>query len=143
VPALTSLSQRAGGVYSFAGDPQSLSALFQQYGRALQNEYAITYISPQTLRDGVNRSLSVALVGTAASTTSTYNPGGVLPEVASQSWLLFAAILLGLVALLLAPAVISWIGRVGGGKRRKSRIRIMGPETGRTSSMAHGRIKLK
>jgi VWFA-related protein len=145
VPALTSLAQRAGGVYSFAGDPQSLSALFQQYGRALQNEYAITYISPETLRDGVNRSLSVSLVGTAASTTSIYNPGGVLPEVASQSWILFVAILLGLVALLLAPAVISWAARGAGGKHRKGRIRLVGPEASRTSasSMAHGRIKLK
>jgi VWFA-related protein len=145
VPALTSLAQRAGGVYSFAGDPQALSALFQQYGRALQNEYAITYISPETLRDGVNRILSVALVGTPASTTSIYNPGGVLPEVASQSWLLFVAVLLGLVALLLAPAVISWISRGAGLKRRKSRIRIVGPETSQpsSSSMARGRIKLK
>ena len=145
VPALTSLAQRAGGVYSFAGDPQSLSALFQKYGRALQNEYAITYISPETLRDGVNRSLSVSLVGTAASTTSIYNPGGVLPEVASQSWILFVAILLGLVALLLAPAVISWAARGAGGKHRKGRIRLVGPEASRTSSssMAHGRIKLK
>jgi VWFA-related protein len=146
VPALTSLSQRAGGVYSFAGDPQSLSALFQQYGRALQNEYAVTYVSPNALRDGVNRSLSVALVGTAASTTSAYNPGGVLPEVASQSWLLFVLILLGLVALLLAPAVISWISGGVGGKRRKSRIRLVGSGNGptsSTSSMARGRIKLK
>ena len=145
VPALTSLAQRAGGVYSFAGDPQSLSALFQKYGRALQNEYAITYISPEPLRDGVNRSLSVSLVGTAASTTSIYNPGGVLPEVASQSWILFVAILLGLVALLLAPAVISWAARGAGGKHRKGRIRLVGPEASRTSasSMAHGRIKLK
>jgi VWFA-related protein len=143
VPALTTLAQRAGGVYSFAGDPQSLRALFQQYGRALQNEYAITYLSPHTLRDGVNRSLSVALVGTPASTTSTYNPGGVLPEVASQSWFLFVVILLGLVALLLAPTAISWISRGTGGKRRKGRIRILGPETSHTSSMTRGRIKLK
>jgi len=146
VPALTSLAQQAGGVYSFAGDPQSLSALFQQYGRALQNEYAITYVSPETLRDGVNRSLSVSLVGSAASTSATYNPGGVLPEVASQSWLLFVAVLLGLVALLFVPAAISWISRGGGGgKRRKGRIRLAGSESSRTSSnsMARGRIKLK
>jgi VWFA-related protein len=145
VLALTTLSQRAGGAYSFAGDPQSLSALFQQYGRALQNEYALTYTSPETLRDGVNRGLSVALVGTAAATTSTYNPGGVLPEVANQSWLLFGAVLLGLVALLFAPAAISWISRLGVGKRKKGRIRLVGSETSRASpsGMARGRIKLK
>ncbi|MFN2120740.1 MAG: hypothetical protein ACK2T0_10140, partial [Anaerolineales bacterium] len=107
--------------------------------------YQPAYISPEPLRDGVNRSLSVSLVGTAASTTSIYNPGGVLPEVASQSWILFVAILLGLVALLLAPAVISWAARGAGGKHRKGRIRLVGPEASRTSSssMAHGRIKLK
>ena len=45
---LKSLAQQAGGGYSFAGDSQSLSALFQSYGRTLQSEYAITYISPST-----------------------------------------------------------------------------------------------
>ncbi|HEY6072014.1 MAG TPA: VWA domain-containing protein, partial [Anaerolineales bacterium] len=88
--ALKSLAQQAGGSYSLAGDPTGLAALFQAYGRKLQSEYAITYTSPSRLRDGVNRSLTVSVAGGgAAAAQVSYNPGGVLPEVPSQSWLLF------------------------------------------------------
>ena len=76
---LTSLTKAAGGGYSFAGDPKSLSALFQLFGRTLQNEYAVTYTSPSTLHDGVNRGLTVALVGSPAAAKSTYNPGRCAP----------------------------------------------------------------
>jgi len=141
---LTSLAQKAGGAYSFAGDSESLSALFQMYGRALQNEYAITYTSPQTLRDGVNRGLTVGLAGSPLSSQSTYNPGGVLPEVASQSWLLFGLILLGLVALLLGPKLIALVTRgVSGGGRRKARIKLLDGEAAPQPSLAKGRVKLR
>ena len=141
---LTSLAQKAGGAYSFAGDSESLSALFQMYGRALQNEYAITYTSPQTLRDGVNRGLTVGLAGSPLSSQSTYNPGGVLPEVASQSWLLFGLILLALVALLLGPKVIALVTRgVSGGGRRKARIKLLDGEAAPQPSLAKGRVKLR
>jgi VWFA-related protein len=141
--ALRSLAQQAGGGYSFAGDAQSLSALFQSYGRELQNEYAITYVSPLTLRDGVNRSLTVAIQGAQASAQVQYNPGGVLPEVASQSWVLFGAILLGLVALLVAPLLFGLIGKGGRPARRKSRVKLVGGTSGPAPSMARGRIKIK
>ena len=122
---LKSLTQQAGGGYSFAGDPQSLTALFQQYGRTLQSEYAITYTSPSTLRDGENRNLSVSLTGGAATAQGKYNPGGVLPEVPAESWLLFGGILVGLVILLLIPTIIGLIGSRGsGGGRKKGRIKL-------------------
>jgi VWFA-related protein len=122
---LKSLTQQAGGGYSFAGDPQSLTDLFQQYGRTLQSEYAITYTSPSTLRDGENRNLSVSLTGGAATAQGKYNPGGVLPEVPAQSWLLFGGILVGLVILLLIPTIIGLIGSRGsGGGRKKGRIKL-------------------
>lgn len=141
---LRSLAQQAGGGYSYAGDAQALTALFQSYGRELQNEYAITYVSPLTLRDGVNRSLQVSIQGAQASAQVQYNPGGVLPEVASQSWTLFAAILLGLVVLFVAPLLLGLIGRGGGSGRRKSRIKLMGSAGAQTPSMAaRGRIKIK
>lgn len=99
--ALKSLAQQAGGSYSLASDPQGLAALFQAYGRTLQSEYAITYTSPSKLRDGLNRSLDVTLTnGGAAAGQARYNPGGVLPEVPSQSWLLFVGVL---VVLLVRP----------------------------------------
>lgn len=146
---LKSLAQQAGGGYSYAGDAAALSALFQSYGRALQNEYAITYTSPTKLRDGVNRALTVSLTGTPVSATAKYNPGGVLPEVPTQSWMLFGAILLGLVVLLIAPVLIGLGSRgIGGGGKRKGRIKLAsaGPSAGpsqQAPSMAKGRVKIK
>lgn len=110
--ALISLSERAGGLYGYANDADALRNLYERYGRALQSEYAITYRSPATLRDGINRSLTVALKGNPASQalaeTSTYNPGGVVPEVAQPaSWLVFL-VLLGFLSILLAlPALMN------------------------------------
>jgi len=131
--ALRSLTERAGGTLGYANDLESLRGLYEQYGRALQSEYVITYISPSTLRDGVNRSLSVALSGNAEQVTAEYNPGGLVPEVAGRNtWPLFFAILGGLVILLFAPALISrgveMIGglRTGKGKTAKkgSKVRL-------------------
>ncbi|HTX91179.1 MAG TPA: VWA domain-containing protein [Anaerolineales bacterium] len=104
---LQSLAQRAGGVYSTASNQADLSNLFQLYGRALQSEYRITYTSPSTLRDGQGRTLTVSLGGTA-SAQAKYNPGGVLPEVASSaSWLVFLVFFVILVALLFVPWIIN------------------------------------
>ena len=140
---LKSLAQEAGGGYSFAGDAQALSALFASYGRALQNEYVVSYTSPATLRDGVNRSLTVSLGGLSASAQTNYNPGGVLPEVATQSWPLFVAILLGLLALLVVPTLLRLVPRAGGGGRGKGRIKLSGSNPAPAPSMARGRIKIK
>ena len=146
--ALQSLAQQAGGTYSFAGDPKGLAALFQQYARTLQSEYAFTYLSPSTLRDGVNRSLTVALTagGAAATTAKTnYNPGGVLPEVGGQSWLLFGGILVGLVVLLFVPILIGMLSRGGnlGGGRKKSRVKLAGETPSQPVAAARPRVKMK
>jgi VWFA-related protein len=144
--ALQSLAQQAGGTYSFAGDPNGLAALFQQYAIALQSEYAITYVSPSTLRDGVNRSLSVQLTtGGAATTVQTkYNPGGVLPEVGSQNWLLFGGILAGLLVLLFVPIVIGMVMRGGTGSgKKKSRVRLADEPKSQPVAAARPRVKMK
>jgi len=140
---LKDLTKAAGGAYSFAGDSQSLSALFQLFGRTLQNEYAITYTSPATLHDGVNRGLTAALIGSPSAARSTYNPGGVLPEVVNQSWLLFGVILLALFALLLAPAAWALGSRGLGKTRRKGRIKLLEEAAQPSASLARDRIKLK
>lgn len=106
--SLKAFSSRAGGIYSFANDPDTLKNLYQLYGHALQSEYRIVYTSPSKLRDGANRSLNVSLAGTGGSASSraqvSYNPGGVLPEVAqSMSWPVFGALLAGLLLLLFIP----------------------------------------
>ena len=148
--ALKTLASQAGGSYSFAGDPKGLAALFQQYGRALQSEYAITYLSPSTLRDGLNRSLTVDLAGSGAAVQGNYNPGGVLPEVPNQSWILFAGILLGLLVLLFVPILLRMSSRGlaglgGGGGQKKGRVKLTGAPTSTTqpATAARGRIKMK
>lgn len=127
--ALSSLAERSGGLYSFVSDSEGLNKLYQQYGRALQSEYSITYVSPATLRDGINRNLSVSLSTAGVSTETNYNPGGVLPEVSSNSWTLFAWIMAGLLLLLVIPFIFgSASGLLSGiGKQRKGKIKMAQP----------------
>jgi len=109
--ALTSLAESAGGVYGYANDASALTDLYERYGRALQSEYAISYLSPSTLRDGVNRSLTVSLkkggsVATEGEKT-LYNPGGLVPEVPQPApWGIFLGLLAVLVILLVIPAIL-------------------------------------
>ncbi len=125
--ALQGLASRAGGVYRFASGPDALVGIYEQLGRALQGEFSFTYISPSTLRDGVNRGLTVTISDT--STSSQYNPGGVLPEVSSSSLPLFGGILAGLLLLLALPLLFR-------GKSAKT-------AKASQASSAKGRIKLK
>jgi len=112
-PALRNLAEQAGGTYGYANDPEALRKLYEQYGRALKSEYMITYTSPAALRDGVNRSLSVKLSESLPSVPgeSSFNPGGLVPEVAasaSANWQLFFGLLILLVLMLAAPMGIQW-----------------------------------
>jgi VWFA-related protein len=138
---LKSLAEQTGGIYGFVTDSEALKGLYQQQSRVLQSEHRITYVSPSTLRDGINRNLTVSLSGAAVSTEGQYNPGGVLPEVSGRSWILFVAILAGLLALLLVPTIFNLSrqafssipkGKIGGG-------RLIGKSP---QSSARGRIKL-
>ncbi len=71
----------------------------------LQSEYSITYTSSSILHDGLSRTLTVSLGG-SATTQASYNPGGVLPEVSHAApWLVFIILLVVLVGLLFAPRV--------------------------------------
>ena len=112
-PALKNLAEQAGGTYGFANDPEALRKLYEQYGRALQSEYVITYTSPAALRDGLNRSLSVKLSESLPSVPgeTSFNPGGLVPEVAaspSTNGMLFLGLLILLVLMLVAPMGIQW-----------------------------------
>ena len=138
---LQSLTGRTGGQYAYTSDAASLTAQYQQYGEAFQSEYAITYVSPSTLRDGINRNLTVSLTDAAVSTQGQYNPGGVLPEVSSRSWTLFAVLLTGLLVLLFLPMLLN-LGRqafsnIPRGKPSGARSPGKSPP-----SAARGRIKL-
>ncbi|HEX9840074.1 MAG TPA: VWA domain-containing protein [Anaerolineales bacterium] len=138
--ALKSLAEQAGGIYGFATDSEALKGLYQQQSRVLQSEHQITYVSPSTLRDGINRNLTVSLAGGATSVEGKYNPGGVLPEVSSRSWSMFVIMLLGLLALLLVPMLVN-LGKqsLTASGRKPSSTRSIG----RSSQPARGRIKLK
>jgi hypothetical protein len=148
-PALRAFSEQAGGVYGYANDEESLRALYELYGRALQSEYAITYTSPSQLRDGINRSLTVTVEEPGAAALSQdvtqgstgegkYNPGGLVPEVAEPaSWGVFALLLIGLLLLLLVPTAVVLIARFFR-NRREGMVKIKN-----SSKSKQSRVKLK
>jgi VWFA-related protein len=140
---LKSLAARAGGIYGFANDSEALKGLYQQQSRALQSEYQLSFVSPSTLRDGVNRGLTVALANSAVSTEGQYNPGGVLPEVASRSWGTFAVILLGLLFLLFLPMLISFRSRALNNDQKRKLAGNRAASRVSSQPAARGRIKLK
>jgi Ca-activated chloride channel family protein len=114
VGALRSLAERAGGTYAYAADQAALTAIYERYSRALHSEYAVTYTTGARLRDGVNRSLSVALSEAAdvPGATAEYNPGGLVPEVAqANTWPLFFGLMVGLILLFAAPGAIARLVR--------------------------------
>ncbi len=106
---LISLSEKAGGIYSYANDPETLKNLYSLYSRNLQNEFQLTYTSPSSLRDGTNRTLNISIVKSGnmlSSTNTSYNPGGILPEAAGeQSWLVFGILMSVLLMLLVVPMI--------------------------------------
>ncbi len=147
-PALSALATQAGGVYGYANNADSLRNLYERYGRAMQSEYAISYTSPSKLRDGVNRGLSVALngpagVGLSSEVPITYNPGGLVPEVAeSASWGLFIALIGGLLLLLALPFLIGMVlSLVRGSKEQKPQPPAKGKVKLRSSSQPHVKLK--
>jgi hypothetical protein len=110
----------------------------------LQSEYALTYVSPTTLHDGVNRGLTVSLNGSAAATSTRYNPGGLLPEVTAQSWRMFLAILVALLVLLALPFLVNYgldaYHSYRSAAPKKSRVKFNEPSS---TPSAKGRVKMK
>jgi len=107
-PALQQLAAQAGGSYGYVEDAEGLRALYERLGRLLQSEFAVTYVSPAALRDGVNRSLTVRLdkAPSPDELQSSYNPGGLVPEVAAPApWPIFFGALAALGLLLVAPGL--------------------------------------
>ena len=146
-PALMELARGAGGEYGSAGESSMLVDIYERFGRTLQSEYAITYLSPSSLRDGVNRTIRVTLTG-AASGAEVYNPGGVVPEVPQEAaTTIFLVGLAALLALLILPGVAGWmLGRASGwmpSRRPAARVRLHEPEPAATPSQAQTRIRLR
>jgi Ca-activated chloride channel homolog len=130
--SLKKLAERSGGMYGFAENQEELSALYAAFGTSLRSEYELTYRSPSSMRNGLNRALKVTLkspLGPSNSpgATTMYNPGGLIPEVpVSGSWGLFFGLLIFLGLLAAAP----WLLPVAQEKlnRPKSNIKIKEPK---------------
>lgn len=108
--ALRSIAEASSGVYWYAPDPDELSGLYELLSLRIQNEYKLTYRSPNDLRDGTNREVEVVVEAGEEETEveAAYNPGGVIPEVEERStWGLFLALLVLLVVLLVAPGAVA------------------------------------
>ena len=121
------IADNAGGSYGYAENKEQLSGLYNQIRRALQSEVVISYVTPLSLRDGVQRALTVKLadkyVGVGGESQTRFNPGGLVPEVAQlASWLLFGIILAVLIVLLVVPVLM----RVARNKKpvKKKKIKI-------------------
>jgi Ca-activated chloride channel homolog len=113
---LNRLANLAGGRYGYANDQASLQALYSSLGRALRSEYVLTYNSPTNLRDGLSRVLSVSLAagggapGGVNSGQTSYNPGGLVPEVGGAApWGMFFTLLFLLLVLLFIPSGINLV----------------------------------
>lgn len=146
-PRLKSLADRTGGLYAYTKDADALKKIYEQYARALQNEYAITFTSLTQLRDGVNRSLGVSLTapsGAPINAQGKYNPGGVVPEVAKipSALPIFPVALAALILLLLAPGIISRAGGLVGQSKRGGRVRLGTSSTAYSKTQpARGRLE--
>lgn len=128
---LRMIAQNAGGRYGYAENKTELSAIYDQMRRALQSEVVISYMTPLSLRDGVQRALTVTLSdrysGVGGESQTGYNPGGLVPEVAQPaSWVLFFGLLIVLVVLLCIPLVVNVFSNRESKikKKKKSKIKI-------------------
>lgn len=126
---LRMIAQNAGGRYGYAENKTELSAIYDLMRRALQSEVVISYMTPLSLRDGVQRALTVTLSdrysGVGGESQTGYNPGGLVPEVAQPaSWPLFFGLLAGLVVLLCIPLVVNAFSNKESGKKKKKKSKI-------------------
>jgi VWFA-related protein len=128
-PTLRFIADNAGGSYGYVENKEQLSAVYSQMRRALQSEVVISYVTPLSLRDGVQRALTVRLAdkyaGVGGESQTQFNPGGLVPEVAQPaSWFLFGIIMAVLVVLLVIPMVLRAIRNKQPVKKGKIKITL-------------------
>ncbi len=134
-PTLKAIAEESGGTYTFAPNPEDLRSLYELLSLRIQNEYKLTYRSPNRLRDGTNRTLVVtaAIPSGPTEVAAAYNPGGVIPEVEPRStWRLFGLIFAVLAFLLVLPGIIGKVGVLVPGRS---------PVPGRTPRRGSGQAK--
>lgn len=135
-PALQTIADQSRGQYMYSPGPEGLQELYQQLSMRLQNEYRITYTTPNTLRNGVNRGVQVLIapgagpvVGEATSGTEFgYNPGGLIPETAETLGLpVFGVLLLLMALLLIVPDLLRMFRQQGAAAAKPSRVKLGKP----------------
>ncbi len=129
---LRSIAENAGGYYGYADDRAELSDIYDRLRRSLQSEVVISYETPIALRDGVARALTVRLAdrfSIGGESQTSFNPGGLVPEVAQPAaWLVFGVILAVLLVLLFIPVLVNAFSnkktKTGNPKKKKSKVKI-------------------
>jgi len=120
--ALQAIAAGSGGLYLFTPQPAELQGLYEMLSARIQNEYRLTYTSPNPLRDGSIRTITVEVVTDTSPTRvqARYNPGGVIPEVAPArpTGPVFLTGLLVLGLLLVLPTLVGWGRRLLAGQPR-------------------------
>lgn len=78
---LTKIAEASGGYYVYSPSPGELTALYTLLSEQIQNEYKLSYMSPNSNRDGSNRDVKVNVIqdGKILEVSQLYNPGGVIP----------------------------------------------------------------
>lgn len=115
IDMMKELAEKSGGQYIGVPDPTKLKEIFESIGKSLQNEYTLTYVSPNPVEDGQKRNVTVYVRSGAVGTRAKgdYAVPGVISTGAGNRGLgigtmaLIFVTLAALLGLLLgAPAVL-------------------------------------
>ena len=103
--ALKALAQASRGQHYAAADADQLRSIYEEIARRLQSTYRLTYATDRRIPDGTLRAIEVFFAQSKkAGQTAVFIRGMVVP---SRGWSrLFLALLTGLVALAVVPALI-------------------------------------
>lgn len=131
--ALQQIAEQSHGQYMYTPTADNLQALYEQISLRLQNEYRITYTTPNALRNGLARSIQVqitpdagAVQGQSGDDAPSYNPGGLIPETADTLPLpIFIGLLVLLVAAIIAPDLLKRYR--GEPEEKQSRVKLTKP----------------
>lgn len=136
---LRELANASYGEYFYTPDASQLSGFYQQLSLRIQNEYRLTYVSPNALRDGLRHAIVVTAPG-AAPAHAAFNPGGVIPEVEPQwwSWLLFFVALVLLIGLFFAPTSLRLVRERVLPHKPKPRVKLTGAAPTQVSTSTRG-----
>jgi VWFA-related protein len=115
--SLTRLARETGGKYTHVKDLSQLSLLYERLAEELQSTYKVTFVSRRASFDGTARGIDVRVVrdGRTVSTIGRADDiarGIVVPQMSYSVYLVFLAVLMGLLAI---PGGVHRIYRAFGG----------------------------